>query len=229
MKFISQSHVIEHVTPDVLQHIERAGRTCYKSEDRITPDSAAAFVRRLITSHHESVIEHASMTVRFVTNRGVTHELVRHRLGSSSQESTRYVRYEGHDMMLVAPVWCDELELEQARGTALAMDGYIREATDMLLHASNQIDVFVASGILSEFAYLRLLSLGWTPQQAREVLPNSLRTEIVVTANMREWRHIFRERTSRAAHPQMRALMVGLLADAKIRVPIIFDDLEVLP
>lgn len=229
MKFIRQSHVIEHVTPDVLQHIERAGRTCYKSEDRITPDSAAAFVRRLITSHHESVIEHASMTVRFVTNRGVTHELVRHRLGSYSQESTRYVNYGGSGTQVITPVWCDDPEINRARDKVMDEPRYVRQAADVLLWSSDPIDVFVASCVLAEFSYQRLLGLKWTPQQAREVLPNSLRTEIVVTANMREWRHIFRERTSRAAHPQMRALMVGLLADAKIRVPIIFDDLEVLP
>lgn len=200
MRIINQFWEFLNPPAQPLQHIEAAGRTCYKSEEKITPDSAADFVRRILERGHESVIEHANATVRFVTNRGVTHELVRHRLAAYSQESTRYVRYTG-DMEFIRPVWITENTQQ-----ALIWDTAMRTA---------------------EAYYLKLLDMGWQPQQAREVLPNSLKTEIVVTANLREWRHIFRMRTSSAAHPQMRALMRDCLAGFKNALPaVIFDDIN---
>lgn len=185
---------------DVLLTIEKAGRTCYKSEDKISEGTAEDFARRIMKSGHESVIEHVSASVRFVTNRGVAHELVRHRLCSFSQESTRYVRYAGN-MQFIRPVWWDEWGAEAQTVWISAM-----EAT--------------------EKAYLTLLEMGSKPQQAREVLPNSLKTEIVMTANMREWRHIFRLRCSKAAHPQMRYLMLSCLQGFQQEIPVLFDNLS---
>lgn len=181
--------------------IELAGRTCYKSEDKITKDSAAAFVKRIIKSGHHSVIEHVNITVRFITNRGVTHELVRHRLASYSQESTRYVNYGGSDIAFVLPVWW-------AESTDVARECFKRSCHD------------------AEQEYNFLLECGWQPQQAREVLPNALKTEIVVTANVREWRHIFSLRTSKAAHPQIRALMKDALSGMRLAFPVVFDDIQ---
>jgi thymidylate synthase (FAD) len=198
MKLVEQSHEILTITPMPLQLIEAAGRTCYKSQDKITPDSAEDFSYKIVENGHHSVLEHAVMTIRFITNRGVTHELVRHRLASFSQESTRYVRYNG-DMEFIKPVWWDKVG-------AFEMDSFCR-FLDM-----------------AEHEYKFLLQSGWRPEQAREVLPNALKTEIVVTANMREWHHIFKLRTSKAAHPQIRALMLECLKDVRTRVPILFDD-----
>ena len=190
-----------------LQLIEAAGRTCYKSEDKITPESAPKFVETILKCGHESVIEHSAMTVRFICDRGVTHELVRHRLCAFSQESTRYCNYKG-GVTFVIPPWVD---IEEGEYTDSFGDTE-RYWLSSLLH--------------TEANYINLLSVGWSPQQARSVLPNSTKTEIVVTTNFREWRHIFKLRCSKAAHPQMREIMNPLLLECKKIVPIIFDDIK---
>ena len=189
---------------EVLKHIEAAGRTCYKSEDKITPDSAAKFVRMILKSGHESVVEHASATVRFVCDRGVTHELVRHRLAAYSQESTRYANYSkdkfGNEISVIRPIFWKE-------GT----DGYARWERAMAD---------------AERAYLGLVEVGARPEEARSVLPNSLKTEIVMTANLREWRHVFKLRCAGPAHPQIREIMLPLLDEFNRRMPAVFGDLH---
>ena len=188
---------------EILEFIERAGRTCYKSEDRITPGSAEKFARMLVhESKHHSVIEHYSMSVRFVVDRGVSHELVRHRLCAFSQESTRYCNYAkdkfGEEITVIEPCFWEN---------DIIQDAWLRAC------------------VFAECAYFDLLSKGASPQEARSVLPNSLKTEIVTTANLREWRHILTLRTGKAAHPQMREIMIPLLIDLKSRIPVIFDDI----
>ena len=197
---------------DVLRSVERAGRTCYKSEDRIVDDSAAKFVRGILARGHESVIEHASVSVRFTIDRGVSHELVRHRLCAFSQESTRYCNYKG-GVTFVVPPWVD-VEPGTYSKTWTLDDG--EDGATVIWFEAVQA---------AERNYRKLLYLGSTPQQARSVLPNSLKTEIIVTANMREWRHILRLRTSRAAHPQMREIMVPLLQSFHCSFPVLFDDI----
>lgn len=200
MKIVNASYRIE--TPidgaEILKRIEKAGRTCYKSEDRITEESAEAFVRMLIQRGHESVLEHESITVRFVCDRGVSHEIVRHRLASFSQESTRYCNYS--ELTFIQPCFFMDkpwayCAWENAMGFA-------------------------------ENVYLDLLSDGCTPQEARSVLPNSTKTEIVMTANIREWRHFLKLRTAKAAHPQMRELTVPLLYELQRQIPVVFDDIK---
>lgn len=192
---------------EMLRRIERAGRTCYKSEDKITDDSALKFVRGILKPdssgvRHESVIEHEKVTVRVVCDRGVTHEIVRHRLASFSQESTRYCDYhKAGEIQVIEP--CFWPEVSQGRV--------------LWLSAMNA----------AEHVYNQLRELGARPEQARSVLPNSLKTEIVVTANLREWRHIFKLRTAKRAHPQMREVMIPLLAEFKSRIPVVFDDIMV--
>lgn len=185
---------------ELIKFIERIGRTCYKSEDKITFDSAVGFVQRLIKNGHHSVLEHAHATVRIVCDRGVTHELVRHRLASFSQESTRYVRYgDERELTFIRPFWLEITDVEYQ-----LWEYGMKEC---------------------EYAYNKLLKQGQTPQQARSVLPNSLKTEIVVTANMREWRHIFKLRCDKAAHPQMRQIMIPILKEFDARCPVLFDDI----
>lgn len=205
----------------ILRSIERAGRTCYKSEDKITPESAPRFCQMILSRNHESVIEHESMTVKFVIDRGVSHELVRHRLCSFSQESTRYCNYGKSDhCTFIVPPWCEHLNRGEYNRLYVLhnwrdyVDGDSTTARWLLLMAQ------------AEDAYLSLLAEGWQPQQARAVLPNSLKTEIIVTANLREWRHIFRLRTSGAAHPQIRQVMAPLLAAVRSAIPLLFDDLQ---
>jgi len=205
LKIVPPSHRI-FALPDkaeVLKMIERIGRTCYKSEDKMTLDSARDFVKRLIRSGHHSVIEHLGFTVHFVCDRGISHELVRHRLASFSQESTRYANYSrdkfGKEITVIRPFFWNR-------------------SSD--LYAAWQQAMEVA-----EQKYLELIGLGARPEEARTVLPNSLKTELIMTCNFREWRHIFDLRCSRAAHPQMRELLFPLLDELHEKIPVVFDDL----
>ena len=198
MKLIEQSYEILAFPPDALHLIELAGRTCYQSEPKGEP---GPFVRMIRDRGHHSVLEHANVTVRITTNRAITHELVRHRICSFSQESTRYVRYNG-DMEFIRPVWWDTCVSEQKR------------------------ILFCSACTESERIYQRLLLNGCRPEEARDVLPNALATRIVMTANMREWMHVFQLRTSKAAHPQIRELMLAIQVDFAERWPAIFDEPE---
>lgn len=200
MKIIEQSWNWLQKPVNALELIEKAGRTCYKSDDKIGPGTSEKFARMLLKSGHESVIEHAVASVRFITNRGNSHELVRHRLASYSQESTRYVRYDGN-MEFIKPVWWDDWTPEQQASWTRVMQA-------------------------SEDEYQFLLNSGSRPEQAREVLPNSLKTEIVMTANLREFRHLFKLRCSPRAHPQIRHLMLDCLAGFHKEIPVIFEGLS---
>lgn len=188
---------------DLLKKIERAGRVCYKSEDRITEDSAEKFVKMIIESGHESVIEHEKISVKIVCDRGVSHEIVRHRIASFSQESTRYCNYNknkfGGEITVIRPLFWKE--------------------------DSEEFKIWVDCMRYVEKTYLSLIEKGAQPQEARSVLPNSLKTEIVVTMNLREWRHFFKLRTSERAHPQMRQIAKMILLDFQSRIPVLFDDI----
>lgn len=205
MKIVSQSHEIMTTIDGVsiLQSIELAGRTCYKSEEKVSANSAAAFIERIISSGHHSVIEHVNITVKFICDRGVTHELVRHRLASYSQESTRYANYSkdkfGKEITVIKPPFWSEDSSEYAEW---------RKAMEC-----------------AERSYMRLIEMGARPEQARNVLPNSLKTEIVMTYNVREWRHVLNLRCSKEAHPQIREMMLHLLSELHEKVPVVFDDI----
>lgn len=199
MRIVEQYYEILSIPDSHLAILETAGRICYKSEDKITPTSARKFVAMLINKEHHAMIEFGDIIVKFITNRGVTHELVRHRVCSFAQESTRYVKY-NNQMEFIRPVWWYEWD-------------------------SNKRSLWTEQMKSIEETYQKLLKAGAQPQQAREVLPNSLKTEIVVKANFREWRHILNLRCSKAAHPQMRELMLSLLHELKIKLPVIFDDI----
>lgn len=209
MKIIKPYYTIE--TPlngaEILQRIEAAGRTCYKSEDRITPESAGPFVAALIKRGHESVLEHVSITVRFVCDRGVSHELVRHRIASFSQSSTRYCNYgKDGEITVIFPCFLKaEPETVTDWENYYLWEGAMREA---------------------ETSYMAMIDNGFSPQEARSVLPNSLKTEVVMTANLREWRLILKQRTAKDAHPSMRELMCPLLKELQGKVPVVFDDIK---
>lgn len=205
MRIIEQSWEWLQQPVKPLEIIEQAGRTCYKSEKRITPGSAEKFVQMILEMGHETVLEHASASVRFITNRGVTHELVRHRLASFSQESTRYVKY-GDEIEFIKPVWWDDVNYSKVRK-----------------------QIWIDAMENAEKAYHAALKAGDKPEQAREVLPNATKVEIVVTANLREWRHIFKVRGSPKAHPQMCALIQDCLQGFASAIPVIFMDLVCFP
>ena len=206
MKIINAN--VEFMTPidgdAILKHLEQCGRVCYKSEDKIEEGSAETFLKNIISRGHEAVLEHCSFTVKFTCDRGVSHEIVRHRMASYCQESTRYCNYSkdnfNNEITVIKPCYLTE-------GT----QGY---------------KYWEVACIVAENAYFDLLEWGCTPQEARAVLPNSLKTEVVMTANIREWRHFFKLRCSQAAHPQMREVANMLLDMCKESIPVLFDDIE---
>lgn len=210
MRAIIPSVSIESETTyeQLLRLIEKAGRVCYKSENLINgTESAEKFIRGIISRGHEAVLEHGTITVRVICDRGVTHEIVRHRIGAYCQESTRYCNYSkdkfGNEITCIIPsqlIGHEEHEDYKKWGDMM-------EAT--------------------EAYYMNLLSSGWTPQEARAVLPNSLKTEIFMTYNIREWRHFLKLRTGAGAHPDMRLVANQILKIFKVNYPLFFEDIEV--
>lgn len=189
----------------MIERIEKYGRICYKSEGKISDGSAQKFVKSILKNGHESVIEHEKISIKIVCDRGVTHEIVRHRIASYSQESTRYCNYFddkfGKELTFIRPVfWKNDRD---------------------------KMSIWEQSMQKIEDEYNMLISLGAQPQEARSILPNSLKTEIIVTMNLREWRHFFILRTSKRAHPQMRQVSLKLLLELKKIVPVVFDDILV--
>lgn len=185
MQIVEPSVTLLWVTPDPEKQIEIAGRTCYKSEDKITDDSAGEFCRRMVKSGHHAMLEHAVASFRIITDRGISHEIVRHRIASYAQESTRYCNYKGGCSFIEPP----------------GMTEFQREGWSVLCETAEKV-------------YQGMLYLNMSPQIARSVLPNCLKTELVMTCNFREWMHFVKLRSSMAAHPQIRplALMIkGIL------------------
>lgn len=207
MKIIKPTFIIESSInrDEILKHIEKAGRTAYKSEDKITEDSSSKFVQMIMNREHLSVIEHSYITVRIICDRGVSHEIVRHRLASYTQESTRYCNYSkgkfGNEITVIEPCFWDENDKKYK----------------IWLETMKQI----------EESYNKLISLDATPQEARSVLPNSLKTEIVMTMNLREWIHFFKLRTAKTAHPQMRKIAIPLLREFQKKIPEIFSIISI--
>lgn len=205
MKIINAD--VEFITPidgaAILKRLEQCGRVCYKSEAKITDTSAPAFVAGIIKRGHEAVLEHCSFTVKFICDRGVSHEIVRHRVASYCQESTRYCNY--------------------------SKDGFGSEITVIkpcfLYPSTDGFNLWEEGCLFVEQTYFNLLESGCTPQEARSVLPNSLKTEVVMTANIREWRHFLKLRCSPAAHPQMREVALILLDKVHSLIPVCFDDI----
>ncbi len=210
MKIIDQSYHILWNPGDV---IEKAARTCYRSEDKITDDgSSDQKIKEMLTSlGHTAMLEHSVLSVEFMTDRAIANELTRHRLCSFAQESTRYCNYSkdkfGSELTFVEPEWVDDCREgdydQQCRG------------------------LWYDTCKVAEDAYLTLLAEGLKPEDARCVLPLSLATKLVMTTNYAEWRHILKLRTAKGAHPQMRALMIPLLKELQEKIPVIFDDIKV--
>lgn len=279
---IGPKMVRQKLIDTVYRQIEIAGRTCYKSEDKITPDSAAKFVERMVKSGHGAMLEHGTVylfltmfsrqqyfkycsnpysvanstgeaekgtwngfvttnyrvlvengwlddleyicnpskeherriTVRFVCDRGVSHEFVRHRVFSFAQESTRYCNYSkdkfGNEVTYILPNWMDEIQLGTHNSTKILIqaDGFQE------FSANNNQEIceiaFMSTLAQAEINYNTLIRLGWKPQQARAILPNSLKTELVMTGFVSQWTEFFRLRCASNAHPQAQELAIPL-------------------
>ena len=199
----------------ILKHIEKIARTCYKSEDLINNESAEKMIKKLIKMNHLAMIEHASVSVLFTCDRGVTHEIVRHRVASYAQESTRYVNYSKDK-------FGNEIGYIDIAG-GIALDTKMKDLPVETINAI--ISEWHQACIDAEKHYMKMLELGATPQIARSVLNNSTKSDINVTMNLREWRHFFELRCDSPAHPQMRELVIPLLKEMSEVIPIVFDDL----
>ena len=199
----------------ILKHIEKIARTCYKSEDLINDESAEKMIKKLIKLNHLAMIEHASVSVLFTCDRGVTHEIVRHRVASYAQESTRYVNYSKDK-------FGNEIGYIDIAG-GIALDTKMKDLPVETINAI--ISEWNQACIDAEKHYMKMLELGATPQIARSVLNNSTKSDINVTMNLREWRHFFELRCDTPAHPQMRELVIPLLKEMSEVIPIVFDDL----
>ena len=199
----------------ILKNIERSARTCYKTEDLITEDgeSAKKLCKMLVELKHTAMLEHGGMiSVKIICNRGLTHEIVRHRTAISfAQESTRYCDYSkdkfGKEITVIRPL--EFMNIAKF---------------DMIGH--KQYSIWMKSVKEAEANYFELRLSGISAQVARGVLPIDVKTEIIVSTNPTEWRHIFKLRTSNAAHPQIRAIMRSLLSDFRQKIPVIFDDIK---
>jgi thymidylate synthase (FAD) len=213
MQIVEPSYKIEYPTSadEVLQdlkRVERIARTCYKSENKIDVNTYALMIDRLRDKGHHAMLEHAIISVRFVCDRGVSHELVRHRLASFAQESTRYCNYAGKGIQVICPP-----EIKKFKDEDLLYNPF-----NLWFECMEKIE--------ETYDYMvRINELA--PHIARSVLPTCVKTEIIVTANYREWRHIFQLRTPVTAHPQMRQLMIPLLVELKTKIPVIFDDIQI--
>ena len=218
MRIIKPSfEIITPIDPEqILKTVEAVGRTCYKSEDKITDESCRTFVAGLIKRGHEAVIEHYNITVRLTVDRGVTHEVVRHRIASYAQESTRYCNYSqdkfGNGVTYIDLKGGMELDPKVSKLDAET--------------AAAIYDEWIAACEDAERHYNKMIELGASPQIARSVLNNSTKTEICITMNMREWRHFFKLRTPITAHPQIREGVTPLLMEFKEKIPVFFDDIE---
>lgn len=213
-EILNKSHL-----QDMPKLIERVARTCYQSEGLITDESYKKMIQKLIDRGHEAMIEFGDLIVRFTVDRGVSHELVRHRLASFAQESTRYCNYtsekfDGHITFIIPPWFKNITEGIYFENTIIESGKYSMEETTWLLAMLD-----------SERAYNTLIEMGEQPQQARAVLPNSLKTVINMKQDFRSWRNFFKLRVAPTAHPQMREETRPLLDEVKTLVPVVFDDI----
>lgn len=202
MRVVNSSFEILQFPTDI-SLLEKAGRVCYLSEPKGNPEK---FVKKIIDNGHLSVIEHLTVTVRIICDRAIANELVRHRLCSFSQTSTRYVNYSKKDIELIKPCFWQEEVLDN----------------ETWFSKPSQYQLWLNAMQYAETTYLELIKNGATPQEARSVLPNSLKTEIIISANLREWLHIFKLRCSEKSHPQMREVMIPLRKEFAKRLPVIF-------
>ena len=188
----------------IMKHLELCIRNCYKSEDKIEPGSAERMIRKIIELKHEAMLEHFSISVRIITDVGVYKDLTRHRIASFAIESTRYCNYSkgkfGSELGVMVPP-----ELQE--GT---------EEYNIWFNAMEEI----------EKAYNALAAKGYKADVCRMLLPHSTKSSVILTANIREWRHIFKLRTAKAAHPTVQSVMKRVLVQFKKHIPIFFEDIE---
>jgi len=227
MKIIKPYARIIRTTEDALCAIEWCARISHRSEDGQKEESWRRFIQNVVLEHGDwSVVEHVSATVDMTVDRGVTHEWVRHRLFSFTQESTRFVNYEKKmppSFIYPKPeVECEHcLEGNEPTTGTTPMHYYSAGAQNCAYESTWLYAIDQA-----ERSYRELIKSGWRPQEARSVFPNALASRIITTGNLRNWRHAFIMRTTQEAHPQMRQVMIPLLVEFQRTFPLLFNDIE---
>ena len=220
-KFQILSHLNER---SILKHLERCGRTCYKSEDKITDESCYKFIKMLLSRGHESVIEHFAFSVKFICSRAVSHQIVRHRLCSFSEQSQRYCNFETKVKIgIIQPYWINESDAKKIKDREFKSVWYVPDTLSPACKA--WLESIIDS--VNNYGIIMRSDKNIPPQEARSVLPNSTKTEIVCTANLRQWRHILKLRTSKGADPEIKEIMIPLLNKLKEKLPTLFSDIEV--
>ena len=218
MKFIYPKCVIMTALNEqkLLKIIEKAGRVCYKSEDKITNQSYKKFVKHAVNLGHHSIIEHSYISVKFIMDRAICMELIRHRLANYSMESTRYCRY-NNELTFIIPEWTQNIKEGSYKDT--------EDVTNNLKLSCCEKEFVSVLEDIEDMYKILLDEYEWSAQKARAILPNCLKAEIVTTANLREWRHILSLRTSPGAHPQIKEVMYPLLEEFSKNIPVIFEDI----
>ena len=211
-----------------LGRIEYAARISHGSEDGQTVDSAERFIRAVVLQHGDwSVVEHVSASVEFLVDRGITHEIVRHRIASYTQSSTRFINY----AKKMPPTFIYPKPEVECKHCLAGSEPWKQSSGDWV-HSLNDTHydcgydgAWLDAINMCEASYKSLLQGGWRPQEARSVFPNALSSKIMVTMNLRTWRHFFLMRTSKEAHPQMRQVTIPLLAEFQRLVPVLYEDI----
>ncbi len=204
--------------PHLLEHVERCGRICYKSEDKITNDSANKFVEKICKNQHESVLEHFSVTAIVICSRACSHQIVRHRIGTYSQESMRFVNYgKDNTLQVVCPpsIGLEPGDYSTAPGGTIFIDGTRFQVRNVRYSWLKQIESAYEE-------YRHELADGVRPEDARYVLPNATKTELAVTYNIRSWKHFFKMRCSSKAQWEIREIAIAIQDDLRSRFPGVF-------
>lgn len=215
----------------ILKKLEMAGRTCWQSHP--TEDSAEKFCKMILSKKHESVIEHESITIKFIVSRSFLAEITRHRIASYSVSSTRYINYAKKGLEFIIPTW---MNLTPGNYRDVIDNSFLSSyhriyCNDEIYYGDNDRSKtdewnFINYLLEVEDLYNRYIKNGRSPQEARAILPNCLKTTIVMTANLREWKLVLKLRADKAAHPEMRQIMCPLLEELKGKVPVIFDGIS---
>lgn len=225
MILLKPKYEIQEILTNSIDLINYAGRLCYRVPSPENRHEYREYVRKIIKAGHESVIEHSFLSVLFICDRGISHQLVRHRLASFTQESSIRSRQLNDEPEFIVPFWFKGIYDNVDEINKALKRGWIATEVAIAFNLSPFEEAFLTYLHNAEYNF-KNFKKQYGREMARDLLPICLATRILVSANFREWRHILRLRTSKHAHPQIREIMLPLLEELKMTIPVIFDDIE---
>ena len=225
MILLKPKYEIESISNDALDLINFAGRLCYRVPAPNDKEAYKKYVRKIIKAGHESVIEHSFLSVLFLCDRGISHQLVRHRLASFTQESSIRSRQLNDELEFIVPFWLKGIYDNVEEINKAFKKGWNTTEITIVFNLNTFEEAFLNHLQKFESTY-KIFKEQYGREMARDLLPTCLATRVLVSANFREWRHILKLRTSKHAHPQIKELMLPLLEELKMTIPVIFDDIE---